>query len=94
MPSSGTAASYGSSIFAFIKDLPYYYPEYLYQFTFPPVVKKFPFSPQLLQHLFFVAALMMAIMSGVRWYFIASSTGTFLFMCLFAICIFFGEKSI
>ena len=34
MPKSGTAGSYGSSIFI----PPYYFPQWLYQFTFPPTV--------------------------------------------------------
>ena len=38
MPRGGIAGSYGSSIFRFLKESPYYSPWCLYQFTFPPTV--------------------------------------------------------
>ena len=38
MPRSGIVGSYGSSIFRFLKQPPYYSPYWLYQFTFPPTV--------------------------------------------------------
>ena len=35
---SGTAGSYGSSIFCFFENPPYCFPQWLHQFTFPPIV--------------------------------------------------------
>ena len=66
MPKSGAAGSYGSSIFSFLRNLH----SVLYQFTFPPTVgqetsgesRRVPFSPYLLQHLFFVDFFMITIL--------------------------------
>jgi len=35
---NGIAGSYGKSIFSFFKEPPYCYPQWLYQFIFPPTV--------------------------------------------------------
>ena len=63
------SGSYGSSIFSFLRHLPSVFPQWLYQFVLPPKVYEgslfFLSSPNFL----FVFFLMIAILTGVKWWF-------------------------
>ena len=77
----------GNSVFSFLRNIPYCFPQWLYQLTFPPTndVGEFPFLPVAescpcpLQHLLFVEFLMIAIRTAVRWYLIV------VLICIFLI---------